>query len=99
MEEVFAELANRQSGNGLERGFVPGVLNQAGNLVHFGGDERLIDNSAQWEIGQCVLGRHPFALGTRRYSSQLIAGFFLVRLGKYFAETGKRKSLSHICLP
>ena len=99
VEEIFTKLANGQSRDGLERSFVPGVLNQARDLIGFGGDERLIDNLAQREICQRVLGGHALALRTRRYSSQLITGLFLVCLRKYFAETTKRKSLNHTHRP
>jgi len=95
VEKEFAELADGHVAKRGEGVGIVGVENEAGDFVGFGGNQRIVEEIDEREIGEGALGGDAFALGSCGDASELIAGFFLVGFGEKVAETGEVKVFGH----
>ena len=84
VQQPFPELSHRPAPDFPEHRLVHIVLNDPGDLVLLVGNGGILPQIPQGHGGQHHLGSHPLLGRLGRQSRQLIAGLFLVGLGKDF---------------
>ena len=86
-EEDVAEFADSEAGDGGEGSGVVGVEDEAGNLIGLVGDERLVEEGGEREIGEGHLRGHAFDGGSSGNAGELVSGAGGGGFGEQVAQT------------
>ncbi len=85
-EQPVAEIADGEVGDRGEGGRVVAVDDQAGHLVAFVGDQRLVEKAPERHLGQAHLRRDALGIVAGGDTGQAVAGTRRAGLGQQFAQ-------------
>ena len=94
VEQPFAKLADRLAAHGGECVEVERVIDNARHLVAIVGDDRILAQIVQREIGEHGFGCDSFLLGARRDSRQLVARARFVGAREQFLDGAEAVGLA-----